>query len=246
MDDSRLLLSSLQDTLYLLTLDDYAPAHLLTALGGEARWQQTVLRVIEALAANGLATLEGAEGDWQATLRHLRDNGYRDGGDDLAWDSLLLSLTKKGMERVAELGIDALDLPPTTVIEELAKDWGLLAKVSPKGAADYPVSFRLPLPDGGALIVFESASPDGAVHREIVGRELFRFDSQSVQLWQINPEPGTTGARAHPFDRAVTTDEPFVTAFEAGGRYYASRWNGDTFLLDMAAGYAIFSGWART
>lgn len=110
----------------------------------------------------------------------------------------------------------------------------------------YTVNLRLPVNDLGQLIVFESYASPGAVHGAISGREVFLFDQNGTPIWQINPETGTTENRAHDFDRSITTAEPFVNVWEAYGKYYASRINGDSFCLDLESGRATYSGWART
>ena len=110
----------------------------------------------------------------------------------------------------------------------------------------YPVNLALPLADGGQLVVFVSFPSSDLVHHEISGREVVRFDAAGRARWQIDPEPGTTEGRSHAFDPAIPTVEPFVNVWEALGNHYASRWNGDTFLIAMESGRATYSGWART
>ncbi|MEG8058623.1 hypothetical protein QP150_19895 [Sphingomonas sp. 22L2VL55-3] len=102
------------------------------------------------------------------------------------------------------------------------------------------------LDDGGQLVVFLSDNANDPTVSAIVGREVFRCGVRGAPMWQIAAEAGTTDSRTHPFDHATVTSEPFVSVFEADGNYYASRWNGDTFVIDMSSGKASYSGWART
>ena len=108
----------------------------------------------------------------------------------------------------------------------------------------YRISFSLPVPQRGTLVVYEYQTADEAP-LPIAGREVFLIDHRGV-VWQIDPEPGTTGSRAHEFDRTIGTIEPFVNVYEARGTFYASRFNGDTFAIDMDTGRATYVGWART
>lgn len=110
------------------------------------------------------------------------------------------------------------------------------------GPTAYPANFALALDDGGQMVVFSSDSDVAAIG----GREVFRFDRYGQVLWQINPERGTTESREHEFDRELATIEPFVNVWDANGDFYASRFNGDTFRIDMDTGEATYSGWART
>lgn len=110
----------------------------------------------------------------------------------------------------------------------------------------YGIAFSLPVEGIGELVVFESYPRAGVEHREILGREVFLFSAVGRPLWQIDPEQGTTEGRAHDFDRGQATTEPFVTVWEADGAFYASRFNGDTFRIDLRTGSAAYNGWART
>lgn len=111
------------------------------------------------------------------------------------------------------------------------------------GLWSYRISFSLPVPQRGTLVVYEYQAAETPL--PIAGREVFLVNHLDV-IWQIDPEPGTTGGRAHEFDRTMETIEPFVNVYEARGGFYASRFNGDTFAIDMETGYATYVGWART
>lgn len=96
------------------------------------------------------------------------------------------------------------------------------------------------------MVVFVSVPAAGVEHHEILGREVFLIDEAGAIVWQIDPEPGTTNGRQHDFDRQQETNEPFVNVWQTEGTFYASRFNGDTFRIDMTSGSATYSGWART
>ncbi|RDE07349.1 hypothetical protein DVW87_06925 [Sphingomonas aracearum] len=98
----------------------------------------------------------------------------------------------------------------------------------------------------GQLVVFASFPGLGVEHREIMGREVFLFDDAASAIWQINPEQGTTDGRTREFDRSNPTIEPFVNVWQADDGYFASRFSGDTFRIDLRTGSARYSGWART
>ncbi|RDE06696.1 hypothetical protein [Sphingomonas aracearum] len=117
---------------------------------------------------------------------------------------------------------------------------------TPDAAAlrSYRISFSLPVPRRGTLVVYDYLTA-GDDQLPIAGREVFLIDHRDV-IWQIDPEPGTTGSRAHEFDPAIRTTEPFVNVYAAGDTFYASRFNGDTFAIDMDTGHATYVGWART
>ncbi len=107
---------------------------------------------------------------------------------------------------------------------------------------DYKIVCSLPVIGAGRLIVFESYPTNDLKHRQIMGREVFLFDDMTSAIWQIDPEQGTTSGRTHEFDRLQATSEPFVNVWWSGDDYYASRFNGDTFEIDLRTGSAVYTG----
>lgn len=259
------LLYAVQDTLFILTQTARAPARLLNDVEDRSDWKDLVLWFVEALIGEGLATIEGGDRTSTSHLKHLRDHPYDRGGDDQAWETLLVSLTGLGVLFTAEMRIVTLGQPLSTSFTAKAEGWGIGASTAPAHHVDaapshgtssdvaaaiadgrWTINIRVLLDDGGQLVVFLSDNANDPTVSAIVGREVFRCDVRGAPMWQIAAEAGTTDSRTHPFDHATVTSEPFVSVFEADGNYYASRWNGDTFVIDMSSGKASYSGWART
>ena len=103
-----------------------------------------------------------------------------------------------------------------------------------------------------ASLVEQTHRPDKNVYpltrryRKIMGREVFLLDETASAIWEINPEPGTPRSRPHDFDRLQATIAPFVNVWWGGDVFYASRFKGDTYRIDLGAGSAAYSAWART
>ena len=110
----------------------------------------------------------------------------------------------------------------------------------------YPVNLILLLPASGRLIIFGSFSASDEIYHEIYGREVFLYNESNRPVWQIDPEPGASDDMYQNFNAARPATDPCVSIYTVDGRFYASRFRGDTFLIDMDTGHATYSGWART
>ncbi|MEG8058622.1 hypothetical protein QP150_19890 [Sphingomonas sp. 22L2VL55-3] len=101
------LLHAVQDTLFILTRTARAPARLLNDVEDRSDWKNLVLWFVEALIGEGLATIEE-----EIVRRHPTSSIFATihtiGGDDQAWETLLVSLTGLGVLFTAEMGIVTL------------------------------------------------------------------------------------------------------------------------------------------
>ncbi|WP_395327270.1 hypothetical protein WBP06_10575 [Novosphingobium sp. BL-8H] len=112
--------------------------------------------------------------------------------------------------------------------------------------SDYEISETHRLPNGRSLILFASHPKDGVVCEDILGKEICLFDDNRCLLWKIDPEPGSTVGHDRTFDRSSTVVFDFVHISHEGGLYFAEKYNGDVFEMDIDNGSAKFAFWKKT
>jgi len=108
----------------------------------------------------------------------------------------------------------------------------------------YRISLSIPVLKRGTLVVYAYPNADN-LHLPIAGSEVFPLNHRNV-VWQIDLEPGTTESRVHEFDRTIEATKPSENVYRVGYAFYASRFNGYTFIIDLNTGYATYIGWGRT
>jgi hypothetical protein len=118
--------------------------------------------------------------------------------------------------------------------------------LSDKSVGSYPIGMILPVLGIGRLILFDARPSRDVFHQEIWGREVFLFDDGNRLVWQIAPEPGATDEMHRNFDTARPATESFSAIINIDGKFYASRMGGNTFVIDMTPGAALYGGWVRT
>jgi len=112
--------------------------------------------------------------------------------------------------------------------------------------SDYEIAEAHHLDNGKTLIRFTSYPESGEVHESILGKEIFLFDEHDCPLWKINPEPGSTVGYSRVFDPSCTDVFDFVHISHEDGLYFAEKYNGDVFEIDLNDGSAKFTYWKKT
>lgn len=114
------------------------------------------------------------------------------------------------------------------------------------GTNDYPVAERHQIENGRMLILFRSHLEDGSINTEIFGKEICLFDDRGQLLWIINYTPGSTVGYDRVFDPSSTEIFDFVHLYCDNGSYFAEKYNGDVFEIDLNNGTANFVFWKKS
>ncbi|WP_134095325.1 hypothetical protein [Novosphingobium sp. PhB55] len=114
------------------------------------------------------------------------------------------------------------------------------------GTNDYPVAERHQIDNSRMLILFRSHLEDGSIESEILGKEICLFDVDGRFLWKINPAPGSTVGYDRVYNPNSTELFDFVHLFCNDGNYFAERYNGDVFEIDLKDGTANYVFWKKS
>lgn len=134
--DCETILQSAQDTLYLLTLDEYAPSFLLPRISHTSEWPTLVLKLINRTIGSGIATLltyrdVSFDDAMRSLVQHPIVNKHDDG-----WHGFQLASTDQALAMIAALGIFDLDQPTTDAMRIQAAELGVLSDLTHTAAID--------------------------------------------------------------------------------------------------------------